>query len=623
MSRISATIRITIGLALSAVTALLVADSVGLVPDAQQATVRGRAALCEAVAVNCSTLISLGNTAGIEASLKALVERNDDVLSAALRRDDGSILVEVGQHGANWQSLHGGHSTASQMLVPIYSGERRWGTVEVRFKQIEVARWTELLRHPLIRLVLFFAVACFGVFFFYLRKMLQHLDPAKVIPERVRAALDALAEGLVVVDHKERIVLANQAFATRVSESATKLQGRMIGRFDWKLDGDDERPPSQAHPWSRAIQTGRPQLGQMLRLSSGQQELVLLVNASPVLNEEKKGARGALVTFEDVTPLKEKQAELVRSLAMLDASREEVKRQNEELRILATSDPLTQCMNRRSFFERFERIWAKAEARGDDLAVIMIDIDHFKSFNDDHGHAFGDRVLRHVAGVVRSRLQQNQLVCRFGGEEFCVLAPDAGIEAAGGIAESLRQEVERQIVDGARVTASLGVSSKKHGAGGPEELLEQADKCLYVSKRNGRNRVTLWSDVAEHSDFVKSVGTASQPTELNPRDGAAPVYGETTSAEAVAALLAALNDHDQQTASDLIARLAGAADQVGEVDVSRKPAALDSLIKEEPDLRPILLLAQQLLELRRSLPASPPGTSSDVSQAAAGFQNDS
>lgn len=562
MARISATIRITIGLALLAVTALLAADSLGLVPDARRAAVEGRVALSESVAVHCSTLVGLGNIEGAEAGLKTLVARNDDVLSAALRREDGSILVEAGNHSGAWEPLTGGHSTDSQMMVPIYSGHKPWGAVEVRFKPIIQAGWGEWLGHPLIRLVAFFAIGCFGVFFFYLRKMLQHLDPSKVIPDRVREALDALAEGLVVIDQKERIVLANQAFATRVDECPKKLQGTALRRLPWKTDGDEGQAASPTHPWSRAISSGEPQLGQMLRLANDRQEFVLLVNATPVLNEEKKGARGALVTFEDVTPLREKQAELVRSLAMLNASREEVRRQNEELKILATSDPLTQCLNRRSFFERFEKCWNKAQARDDELAVVMIDIDHFKSFNDNYGHAFGDRVLKHVSSVLRDRLQTDQLVCRFGGEEFCVLMPNASIEQAAQIAESLRREIEQQRVDDACVTASMGVSSRKDGAGTTEELLEQADKSLYVSKRSGRNRVTLWGDVPDDVEIADSPPSRNGPDAVE----SAPI-----SAEGVAALVSTLNYRDPQTAehSRRVADLAVAAAAVdGRMSVS-------------------------------------------------------
>ncbi|MEQ8786455.1 MAG: diguanylate cyclase [Pirellulaceae bacterium] len=552
MSRISATIRITIGLALLAVTALLAADGFGLVPDARRETIRGRAVLCESVAVHCSTLVGIGNIDAAESGLKALVDRNEDVLSAALRRQDGSTLVEVGQHAQNWQKLRDGRSTASQMLVPIYRGSRPWGTVEIRFEPIESAGWTDLLGHPLLRLVTFFAIGCFGVFFMYLRKMLQHLDPSKVIPDRVRAALDALAEGLVVVDQKERIVLANEAFAKRIGESSKKLQGRLLTRFEWSMDASNlEEQASHGFPWSRAIETGSPQLGEMLRLSSGSRELDLLVNASPVLGEKHSKARGALVTFEDVTPLKEKQAELTRMLQLLDASREEVRRHNKELQILATYDPLTQCMNRRSFFEQFESHWEKAQADGDDLAVIMIDIDHFKLFNDNHGHAFGDRVLKHVAGVVKDRLEAQQLACRFGGEEFCVLLPDATVEFAAEAAESLRQAIAVEEVDGARVTVSLGVSSRKLGAKTSEELLEQADKCLYVSKRSGRNRVSLWSEIPHDVEVDEQSA---------PRGESASV-GDSISAQGLAALVATLNYRDPETAdhSRRVADLAVAA----------------------------------------------------------------
>ena len=208
-----------------AVTALLAADTLGLLPDETQTKIRARAALCESVAVHCSIMAGKADMRGIHTSIEALVKRNPNVLSAALRRSDGRIVVEIDEHVSNWNLPAGSRSTSSQMYVPIFRGNQKWGTVEVRFSKIKSASWMNLLHHPLAKLVMFFAAACYLAFYFYLRRMLQQLDPSKVIPDRVRAALDALAEGLVVVDQKERIVLANAAFARRVSRTPRQTAG--------------------------------------------------------------------------------------------------------------------------------------------------------------------------------------------------------------------------------------------------------------------------------------------------------------------------------------------------------------------------------------------------------------
>jgi diguanylate cyclase (GGDEF)-like protein len=128
----------------------------------------------------------------------------------------------------------------------------------------------------------------------------------------------------------------------------------------------------------------------------------------------------------------------------------------------------------------------------------MADIDHFKQFNDLHGHAIGDQVIRSVARTLSVGLRQQDVLCRYGGEEFCIVLPDAPPEVALSVAERLRIAIEahaRGAVRGAdvkTVTASFGVSTRAMGARTLEELIDQADQSLYKSKQAGRNRVTMF-----------------------------------------------------------------------------------------------------------------------------------
>ena len=124
-----------------------------------------------------------------------------------------------------------------------------------------------------------------------------------------------------------------------------------------------------------------------------------MVNASPIFEKEGK-SRGVLVTFDDITELASRSRELVYMLGVVRDSRDKIKEQNEELRFLATRDPLTGCFNRRSFFEQFESAWKVDGSSPANLGVIMVDIDKFKSINDGYGHATGDEVLRSVAGML-------------------------------------------------------------------------------------------------------------------------------------------------------------------------------------------------------------------------------
>ena len=313
MKRISSTLRIVLGLVCVLFSVMLSASTLGLIPDRQGAIMQGRAALCEAVALNSSVYVGRRDMGSVRAILEAIVARNTDLQTAAVRRADGELFVDVGDHTANWvaDSKQGG--TAGQVYVPIFtheSKEQQWGTVEFRFRPVSRTGIIGLLLRPTARLVGFVAIVSFVLYFFYLRKMLQHLDPSKAVPERVRSALDTLAEGLLVVDKQERIVLANKAFAQTVGESQEALQGRNASKFDWS---HPEQPNDTKAPWLDAIQSNAPSMGVMLGFEdSGGHGRTFIVNSAPVLGEDGE-ARGALSSFEDVTELEEHKVELSKS----------------------------------------------------------------------------------------------------------------------------------------------------------------------------------------------------------------------------------------------------------------------------------------------------------------------
>ena len=169
------------------------------------------------------------------------------------------------------------------------------------------------------------------------------------------------------------------------------------------------------------------------------------------------------------------------------------KQHNRELDYLATRDPLTNCFNRRVLFDLMERDFAR-KPKPEDYCVIMIDIDYFKSINDSYGHTIGDLVLRGVAKTLQKCVRQNDIVARFGGEEFCIVLPDTSSHQAMRIAENMRETIQVCRFDDIAITCSLGVSSIRFNATTPSEFIDQADLALFKSKSLGRNRVTLWSE---------------------------------------------------------------------------------------------------------------------------------
>ena len=166
-----------------------------------------------------------------------------------------------------------------------------------------------------------------------------------------------------------------------------------------------------------------------------------------------------------------------------------------DLERLASLDPLTGLLNARAFRAQGEACIASMRRSGLPCAVLFIDLDHFKSINDRHGHAAGDEVLRAVAELLQARLRRSDLLGRIGGEEFAVVLPDTDAGGALRLAETLRQAVQALqpvIAGGPRieVTASIGVEAATSGTRPFAELMRRADGAMYAAKQAGRNRVT-------------------------------------------------------------------------------------------------------------------------------------
>jgi diguanylate cyclase (GGDEF)-like protein/PAS domain S-box-containing protein len=343
------------------------------------------------------------------------------------------------------------------------------------------------------------------LFLVWLRRFMMQLDPSRVMPQQVRSELDTLAEGLLVINSEGRIVMANKTFASTIGQQADQLQGRVASDLPWT----GEQPLGEL-PWQETIRENSPCVDIPMHLKTDADERSFHVNVAPILGEDGEN-RGALASFDDVTDLEFKKVELIKMLKTLKASREEIQEQNDQLRLLATIDPLTECMNRRSFFPLFDQQWEAAQISKKELCGFMVDIDHFKSINDNHGHAKGDEVLKGVAACLRDQVGNEGLVCRFGGEEFCVLLPGFELKQAVARAEQIRVEMSKIDFEMLTITASVGVSSIELGASSPQEMLEQADKCLFVAKRNGRNKVVTYTADMEDLEVDESKIRRTRP----------------------------------------------------------------------------------------------------------------
>ena len=195
----------------------------------------------------------------------------------------------------------------------------------------------------------------------------------------------------------------------------------------------------------------------------------------------------------------------------LQSSRDDIaqlQRDLDEVRMQALLDPLTKISNRKSFDENLLRAIAEAEATGQPLCLVLLDIDHFKRFNDTWGHQTGDQVLRLVALTLKSNIKGKDTAARYGGEEFAAILPATDLEGGMIVAENVRRAIQaKELLKRStneklgRITASFGVAMFREDDGS-SSLIERADQCLYAAKRAGRNRVLVESALKADEVFA-------------------------------------------------------------------------------------------------------------------------
>ena len=292
-------------------------------------------------------------------------------------------------------------------------------------------------------------------------------DALKDREQRLSAILGAVADAVIAIDDRGIIQTCNPATERMFGWSATELIGQSVARLM-------PEPYASAHDHyiQAFLETGIPKvIGK---------------------NRELVGLRRDGTSFPiDLTVT---QARLERPRLFIGIVRDitERKAMEEELRRLATTDPLTGAANRRSFMEALAAETARAQRLGHPLSVVMLDIDHFKKLNDTWGHAAGDSALIQFVKTISARLRETDTLGRLGGEEFAILLPGTTAAQAVAVAEELRQRQEQAVLmfegQAIRFTVSAGVASTQTTPA--RDLLTAADTALYASKQAGRNRVS-------------------------------------------------------------------------------------------------------------------------------------
>ncbi|MFZ2648774.1 MAG: ATP-binding protein [Burkholderiaceae bacterium] len=309
MKGFSTRFHLALGLSSLMLSALLVALYLGLVPDRDGAVRAGRLALAEAVAASSTELMDEQEDSQLRRLLGFIARRNPELLSIGLRRADGVLLIEVGEHAGAWQAQRAGVSTDAQLLVPILQGTARWGHAELRFVPLQPTAWWGVLASAPVKLIGAVVASCFALFYLYLRRMLRHLDPSRSIPGRVRTAFDTLAEGLLVLDPNGRIVLANQAFGEVVGQRGDDLIGKPAASLAWTNQAQ-ARIHGADTPWVASLADARVRHNVVMYLEDvNKKRRTFMVNCSPVPGAAGVPA-GVLVSLDDVTELEEKEIEL-------------------------------------------------------------------------------------------------------------------------------------------------------------------------------------------------------------------------------------------------------------------------------------------------------------------------
>jgi diguanylate cyclase (GGDEF)-like protein len=290
---------------------------------------------------------------------------------------------------------------------------------------------------------------------------------------------------------------------TAVAAAVLDLDGRCLDAnrgFGFLLDRD--APPAAAEPVAHWFQ--QPSFGALLAATEQGETYTGCLNLGDgarflrtVQGEvQRRGGRLLLLAEHDIADLERMAARVAQLNERLAEAQRELVRANRklsrdkaEIRRLMLTDPLTGAANRRAFDEHCRDALAGADEDAQ-LAVVVADIDHFKSVNDTYGHAVGDTALVAFVEVMRAQTRAHDLVTRLGGEEFCVLLNGDGIEAAMAVAERIRRAFHGTSIRGIdrRLSASFGVAAGS-AMRDLDELLRAADAALYRAKAGGRNCV--------------------------------------------------------------------------------------------------------------------------------------
>ena len=418
MKRFKLTALLAFGLMCLTLALALTGYAFGLMPDAFRTELDARAKVAEALAVQLAATINAGESELTTETLEAVVERNGDVFSVAVRDAKGEVLAVGGDHARHWTVPAGSRSTPTHVRVPLLGANGQQGSIEIAFGPASHASRLFGVPVSLFAFLGWLGAAGFIGYGFLLRRSLKELDPGRVIPTRVQKAFDTLSEGVVIVDQRERIRLANSAFAAMAGDERAVRGGAALNGLGWRMG--DKAASGRTWPWHAAIKSGEDQrdVALMLRGADGTVH-ELNVNAARIVDERDR-LLGAIVTMASASGEADARQALAlakRQLAVARAEQEEAERALVHLR---DHDRATNCLLRDVFLAHVDEVREKG---GHSLVLLRL------AAPGSLAQTFGASFVEDVATVAgRSLLESagpQDRVGRIGSDVFAFCGPDA------------------------------------------------------------------------------------------------------------------------------------------------------------------------------------------------------
>jgi signal transduction histidine kinase/ActR/RegA family two-component response regulator/HPt (histidine-containing phosphotransfer) domain-containing protein len=303
MRWITTKIRLTVGLVGILMLLFCAASVMNLVPNSDAEKMNGRSELCESLAITASLMVQKGRMHDLETIIAQTAQRNSQLTSVGIRNSRGRLVRKTAGHEKVWRDRQDDNDPSSSAVIAVFKDDLPWGVLEYTFQTSDSNVWSSLLNDQWTRFVVFIGASSGILYLIYLGYMLTMLNPSKTVPNRVREALDNLAEGLLVLDTRGQIVLANQSFLDVVDRNIDQLMGKKPGKaFEWcELDGSE----TKLLPWIHSMESGESITDQplVLRLPNHPNgDRIFRVNCAPVVAETKK-KHGVFLSLEDVTEL--------------------------------------------------------------------------------------------------------------------------------------------------------------------------------------------------------------------------------------------------------------------------------------------------------------------------------